>query len=78
VREAIGQLLDYRRVVEQIVERDLLRLVVLLPHRPAEDLIAFIHSVGMDLVAEGPNGGFEWIESLSKPPLAATLEPAFV
>jgi SAD/SRA domain-containing protein len=77
VREAIGQLLDYRRVVEQFVERDL-RLVVLLPHRPAEDLVAFIHSVGMDLVIERPIGGFEWIESLGRPPLAATLEPAFV
>jgi hypothetical protein len=78
VREAIGQLLDYRRFVERFVERDLLRLVVLLPHRPAEDLVALVHSLGMDLVAELSSGGFEWIESNNTIALPANVEPVYV
>jgi hypothetical protein len=55
VRTAIGQLLDYRRHID----RDGLRLAVLLPHIPSDDLIEFVTGLGITVVAEQPGGGFE-------------------
>lgn len=46
VREAIGQLLDYRRHITPPPET----CTVLLPTDPGEDLTELIHSCGFDLV----------------------------
>ncbi len=59
MRTAIGQLLDYRRHID----RDDLRLAVLLPHLPSDDLIDFAAGLGITVVAERPDGGFETVES---------------
>ncbi len=58
IRVAIGQLLDYRRHID----RDRLRLAVLLPHLPSADLIDFATGLGIAVVAEQPGGVFETIE----------------
>ena len=58
MRTAIGQLLDYRRHID----RDDLRLAVLLPHLPSDDLIDFATSLGITIVAEQRGGGFETVE----------------
>lgn len=58
IRRAIGQLLDYRRHID----RDGLRLAVLLPHRPSDDLIDFATGLGIVVVAEQSGGGFETVE----------------
>lgn len=58
VRTAIGQLLDYRRHID----RDDLRLAVLLPHLPSDDLINLVTGLGLTVVAERPSGGFESVE----------------
>jgi hypothetical protein len=55
VRHAIGQLLDYRRHVP----RDALKLAVLLPHRPSEDLVDLINGLGISCIYEQPDGGFD-------------------
>jgi hypothetical protein len=68
VRTAVGQLLDYRRHIDQVD----LRLAVLLPHFPSEDLIDFVTGVGIVVVAEQPGGGFETVESR----VASTAPPA--
>lgn len=57
IRTAIGQLLDYRRHID----RDNVRLAILLPHRPSEDLVDLVTSLGIALVAEKDRGGFESI-----------------
>jgi len=54
VRMAIGQLLDYRRF-----EDGSPKLAVLLPWRPAPDLIELIHSIGATVVWADVAGGFE-------------------
>jgi hypothetical protein len=59
IRTAIGQLLDYGRHID----RDDLRLAVLLPYLPSDDLIDFVTGVGVIVVAEQPGGGFETVES---------------
>lgn len=48
VRLAVGQLLDYRRLIP---ESDL-TLTVLLPSRPSDDVLSFIHSVDMGCMYE--------------------------
>ena len=53
VRMAIGQLLDYRRF-----EGTAMRLAVLLPRRPPQDLIELIHSVPASVVWR-TEGGFD-------------------
>jgi 5-methylcytosine-specific restriction protein A len=58
MRTAIGQLLDYRRHID----RNDLRLAVLMPHLPAGDLIEFATGLGIAVVAEQPGGGFETVE----------------
>jgi hypothetical protein len=58
IREAIGQLLDYRRYIH----REGLRLAVLLPHLPSQDLIDLATGLGIAVVAEQSGGGFEPIE----------------
>jgi hypothetical protein len=58
MRTAIGQLLDYRRHID----RTDLRLAVLLPHLPSDDLIDFATGLGIAVVAEQPGGGFETVE----------------
>jgi hypothetical protein len=58
MRTAIGQLLDYRRHID----RDGLRLAVLLPLAPSDDLIDFATGLGIAVVAERSGGGFETIE----------------
>lgn len=59
IRTAVGQLLDYRRHID----RDDLRLAVLLPHLPSDDLIDFVTGVGVTVVAEQHGGGFATVES---------------
>lgn len=51
VREAIGQLLDYRRFAEQPVQ-----CTVVLPEAPASDLVELVHELGFELVARGRRG----------------------
>jgi hypothetical protein len=58
IRMAIGQLLDYRRHID----RQDVRLAILLPHRPSEDLVEFAIGLGIAVVAEEDRGGFESIE----------------
>jgi len=58
IRMAIGQLLDYRRHID----RPGVRLAILLPHRPSEDLVALVTGLGIAVVAEEDRGGFESIE----------------
>jgi hypothetical protein len=58
MRTAIGQLLDYRRHID----RDGLRLAVLLPHLPSDDLIDLATGLGIAVVAEQLGGGFETVE----------------
>lgn len=53
VRQAIGQLFDYRRFVE-----DLEHCCVVLPVKPAPDLVDLVHSVGLELVARDTSGTF--------------------
>lgn len=55
VRLAIGQLLDYRRHIDE----PNLRLAVLLPSRPSDDLLDLVSSVGMACVYEDGRGVFE-------------------
>jgi hypothetical protein len=55
---AIGQLLDYRRHID----REGVRLAILLPHRPCEDLLELVTGLGIAVVAEKDRGGFESIE----------------
>ncbi len=55
VRLAIGQLLDYRR----LLPTDNVKLTLLLPSRPSDDLLSFIGSCGMSCVWENGNGDFE-------------------
>jgi 5-methylcytosine-specific restriction protein A len=57
IRTAIGQLFDYRRHID----RDDLRLAVLLPHVPSGDLVNLVTCLGISVVAELPGGGFEHI-----------------
>lgn len=61
VRLALGQLLDYRRGVRHE------RLAVLLPVRPAEDLVELLTSLGITCIYETEDGGFNRVE----PPLSA-------
>ncbi|MBE1485207.1 restriction endonuclease [Plantactinospora soyae] len=58
IRCAIGQLFDYRRHIES---KDA-RLTVLLPVRPASDLVDLIHSCGMNCVYETEKGFFKRID----------------
>jgi hypothetical protein len=58
IRTAIGQLLDYRRHID----RDGLRLAILLPHRPSHDVVEFVTGLGISVVTEEERGGFESIE----------------
>lgn len=54
VREAIGQLLDYRRHITPPPKA----LAVLLPSRPTDDLVDLITSLGMHCVSETVEGTF--------------------
>ncbi|MFD2768402.1 hypothetical protein [Micromonospora eburnea] len=54
VRLAIGQLFDYRRLIKS---KDA-TLAVLLPERPAEDLIALLRSCNITCVYESGRGNF--------------------
>lgn len=58
IRTAIGQLLDYRRHIDS----DDLRLAILLPHRPSNDVIELVTGLGICVVAQEQRGGFESIE----------------
>jgi 5-methylcytosine-specific restriction protein A len=58
IRMAIGQLLDYSRHID----RRGVRLAILLPHRPSEDLVELASGLGIAVVAEQDRGGFESIE----------------
>jgi len=51
VRMAIGQLLDYHRF-----EQPSMNLAVLLPRKPAQDLIKLVHSVGASVVWRTEDG----------------------
>ncbi|WP_326645260.1 hypothetical protein OG884_12625 [Streptosporangium sp. NBC_01755] len=56
VRRSVGQLLDYQR---HITPKP--KLTLLLPHRPSDDLINFLHDVGISCVYEEPETGFSRI-----------------
>lgn len=60
VREAIGQLLDYRRHIDPTP-----KCTVLLPSDPGEDLTELIHSCGFDLVYQemGQHGSKKLVRS---------------
>ena len=58
IRLAIGQLLDYKRHID-VPE---LRLTLLLPARPTDDLLNLISSVGMGCVYEDGVGIFNRVE----------------
>ena len=62
VRVAIGQLLDYRRF-----EPPSMRLAVLLPHQPSQDIIQLIHSVPAVAVWRTKDG-FESVADAHIPP----------
>ena len=62
---AIGQLLDYRRF-----EPSSMRLAVLLPRQPAQDLIELIHSVPASAVWRTKDGF-----ASSQPPAASIEMP---
>ncbi|MEP9364008.1 hypothetical protein ABLE68_13650 [Nocardioides sp. CN2-186] len=55
VRMAIGQLLDYRRLVPSDS-----RLAILVPTPPADDLIALLEQLGIGLVVQATESRFEW------------------
>jgi hypothetical protein len=52
-RMAIGQLLDYSRFVDQP------KLAVLLPEVPRRDLLNFLHTHSIAVIAPRPDGVFE-------------------
>ena len=54
VRTAIGQLFDYRRHIPV----DGLKLALLLPHRPSDDLLDLVTGLGIACIYEDPSGGF--------------------
>ncbi|MYQ99970.1 hypothetical protein [Streptomyces sp. SID6139] len=57
VRMAIGQLFDYRR---RVPNRDELRLAVLLPSEPTEDMKELLAELGMGLVYRTDDGFAGW------------------
>jgi hypothetical protein len=57
VRMAIGQLLDYRR---RVPNRDDLRLAVLLPSEPTEDVQELLEELGIGLVYQTEDGFAGW------------------
>jgi hypothetical protein len=46
IRMAVGQLMDYRRHIDVVVQQ----LTILLPERPSDDLASYIASCGMSCV----------------------------
>lgn len=57
IRHAIGQLFDYQRHIP----KDGVRLALLLPHRPSDDLLDLIAGLGMSCVYEEPTGLYQRI-----------------
>ncbi len=57
IRLAIGQLLDYRHHIEP--NNPGLKITVLLPSRPGDDIIELLRELGINCVHELPNGGFQ-------------------
>jgi len=53
IRMAVGQLLDYSRFVDQS------KLAVLLPEVPRRDLLNFLHSHSIAVIAPRPDGVFD-------------------
>jgi hypothetical protein len=51
IRMALGQLLDYRRFVDQV------RCAILVPYEPRPDIVELVRSVGVELYWQG-NSGF--------------------
>ncbi len=58
VRLALGQLLDYAHHLGPTVSGHL-RLAVLLPRKPAADLIRLLGNLGIGCICEGPTGTFQ-------------------
>lgn len=60
IRQAIGQLLDYRHHIqrENHENRDL-KITVLLPGRPNDDIADLLKALGIGCVYELPTGGFK-------------------
>ncbi|MEV4383917.1 restriction endonuclease [Streptosporangium sp. NPDC049644] len=61
VRRSVGQLLDYQRHITPKPN-----LTLLLPHRPSDDLINFLHSVGISCVYEEPDAEFSRIDAAAR------------
>jgi hypothetical protein len=55
IRLAIGQLLDYRRWIEPHPAR----CTILVPSRPADDLVHLLHDLRIGLVYEAAPGDFQ-------------------
>jgi hypothetical protein len=53
IRMAVGQLLDYSHFVDQS------KLAVLLPEVPRRDLLNFLHSHSIAVIAPRPDGVFD-------------------
>jgi hypothetical protein len=56
VRHAVGQVLDYRRHLQPK------SLAILLPTRPTDDLVAFMHSLDISCVYEDSLGEFNRLD----------------
>jgi 5-methylcytosine-specific restriction protein A len=59
IRQAIGQLYDYRRHLPDPNPR----LSVLLPHRPSDDLLNLLKSCGISCIFETDRGQFDRVEA---------------
>jgi hypothetical protein len=55
LRHAVGQLLDYGRFI------DAKTLSILVPSRPRPDLLAYLQSVGMDVIYPEATDGTGWV-----------------
>ncbi|MFF8524193.1 hypothetical protein ACF05X_18960 [Streptomyces werraensis] len=64
VRMAIGQLLDYRR---RVPNRDELRLAVLLPSEPTDDVKELLQELGIGLVYQTEDGFTGWPLASNQP-----------
>jgi hypothetical protein len=63
IRMSVGQLLDYQRFVQGGT-----KLAVLLPEKPRPDLLTFLHSLAISVIAQKEDGSFELSHPVTKEP----------
>ena len=63
VRLAIGQVLDYRHLLA--MNNQVFNAAILLPGLPRPDLVSLANSLGISLIIEGDDGGFEFLMASS-------------